>query len=591
LKPDFAGAHSNLGNTLQGLGRLKEAEASLRQATALAPDFAEGHNNLGNTLQMQGKMEEAITSYRQALTLNPDYTDAYYNMGNALKGIRFSKSEPHMSEIICTIIEKNNLVRPIEISETVISLLKLEPTIKKLIKKQKEESLPLSLQNTIISLSNIPLLMKILESCPIPDLDIEFLLREIRSELLLNLSGVQDNTDILLFQISLAAQCFINEYLYEKTDIEIQQIIKLEDLVENNLVKGNFPTANVIACLASYKSLGDYSWASSLSMPMELESLYRKQILEPKEENTLRSTISKHKAITDTISSKVREQYEQNPYPRWMSLQLQPFPKSITELASQLNLKIQDSSINGVNYPKVLIAGCGTGQQSIGSAIRLKDCDVLAVDLSLNSLAYAKRKTEELRISNIEYMQMDILDVGEISRKFDIIESVGVLHHMDDPMAGWKNLVECLNTGGLMNIGLYSESARRHVVKIRDEIKKNNINLSDDDIKSFRNQIVKSEKEHHKHIKLSLDLYSMSSIRDLLFHVQEHRFTIPQIKIHLEDLGLVFCGFEHPELSQIINSDVLSINNIYCLNEWEEFEIKNPHAFGGMYQFWCQKIG
>ena len=51
LKPDFAEAHSNLGNTLQELGRLDEAEASYNQAVALKPDFAEAYYNLGNILQ------------------------------------------------------------------------------------------------------------------------------------------------------------------------------------------------------------------------------------------------------------------------------------------------------------------------------------------------------------------------------------------------------------------------------------------------------------------------------------------------------------------------------------------------------------
>ena len=86
-------------------------------------------------------------------------------------------------------------------------------------------------------------------------------------------------------------------------------------------------------------------------------------------------------------------------------------------------------------------------------------------------MAYAKRKTEELGIENIEYMQADILDLGKLNKQFDIIESAGVLHHMDNPMAGWKVLTDCLKPGGLMKIGLYSELARKHIVKIEKEIK------------------------------------------------------------------------------------------------------------------------
>ena len=40
-----------------------------------------------------------------------------------------------------------------------------------------------------------------------------------------------------------------------------------------------------------------------------------------------------------------------------------------------------------------------------------KNSKILAIDLSISSLKYAKRKTEELGIENIEYIQHDILDL------------------------------------------------------------------------------------------------------------------------------------------------------------------------------------
>ena len=69
-------------------------------------------------------------------------------------------------------------------------------------------------------------------------------------------------------------------------------------------------------------------------------------------------------------------------------------------------------------------------------------------------------------------MQADILNLGQLNKQFDIVESVGVLHHMGNPMEGWKVLTDCLKPGGLMKIGLYSELARKNNVKIRNEIKK-----------------------------------------------------------------------------------------------------------------------
>ena len=73
-------------------------------------------------------------------------------------------------------------------------------------------------------------------------------------------------------------------------------------------------------------------------------------------------------------------------------------------------------------------------------------------DLSLASLTYAQRKTNELGICNLQYLQADILSLNQLNKKFDIIESTGVLHHMKEPIVGWRVLKELLNSGGLMKM-------------------------------------------------------------------------------------------------------------------------------------------
>jgi ubiquinone/menaquinone biosynthesis C-methylase UbiE len=92
--------------------------------------------------------------------------------------------------------------------------------------------------------------------------------------------------------------------------------------------------------------------------------------------------------------------------------------------------------------PEILVAGCGTGQNALNTALRFSNARVLAVDLSLSSLSYAMRKTKELKLSNIEYAQADIMELGSFERRFDLIECSGVLHHLGDPLAGWRMLVD-----------------------------------------------------------------------------------------------------------------------------------------------------
>ena len=155
--------------------------------------------------------------------------------------------------------------------------------------------------------------------------------------------------------------------------------------------------------------------------------------------------------------SKVRKQYEEDVSK--MDKHSLSSSQAVFLHINSFNIKLFNKTITNVENPDILIAGCGTGQHPLGTATRFKNSKVIAADLSLSSLAYAKRKTLELGIKNIEYMQADILDLGLLEQKFHIIESCGVLHHMDNPMEGWKTLVGCLREGGLMRIALYSELA------------------------------------------------------------------------------------------------------------------------------------
>ena len=265
-------------------------------------------------------------------------------------------------------------------------------------------------------------------------------------------------------------------------------------------------------------------------------------------------------------------------------------PMSVSNVVEQINLKLHDNKITDVEKPEILIAGCGTGQHSIVTAARFESSKVFAVDLSLSSLAYAKRKTEEFAIENINYMQADILDLKKLNKQFDIIESSGVLHHMNDPMAGWQALTDCLKPGGLMKIGLYSELARLHIVKIRKEIIDAGIGSSDEEMKSFRDKTIESDNDHHRQVLRFPDFYSLSEFRDLLFHVQEHRFTIPQIKECVNKLGLYFCGFENELIVRDFKLKFPRNEDSYDLEKWQEYEEANPVVFAGMYQFWCQKV-
>ena len=160
---------------------------------------------------------------------------------------------------------------------------------------------------------------------------------------------------------------------------------------------------------------------------------------------------------------------------------------------------------------------------------------------------------------------------------------------MDDPFKGWKILTSCLNDDSLMLIGLYSEIARQHIKQIRNKINKLKLQTNYKNIIKFRKDLIENNNDQWNYIKSSPDFYTVSGVRDLLFHVQEHQFTISKIKKYLDILGLIFLGFEDQLVKENFKINYNDKNDLFNLNKWEEYEKSNPRIFAGMYQFWCKK--
>ena len=161
---------------------------------------------------------------------------------------------------------------------------------------------------------------------------------------------------------------------------------------------------------------------------------------------------------------------------------------------------------------------------------------------------------------------------------------------MDNPFKGLKILPSCLNKQTLMLIGLYSEKARKHIIQIRNKINDLKLEHNYKNIIKFRKDLIESNNDQLNDIISSPDFYTVSGVRDLLFHVQEHRFTISKIKEYLDKLGLIFLGFEDQLVKENFKKIYSNKIDLYNLDKWEEYEKNNPRIFAGMYQFWCKKI-
>lgn len=591
LKPNYSDLLINIGIVFSQKGEYQLAIKNFEKSIVLNPNSPLAYLNLAVTYNLINNKNDAITSIAKSIRLAPDNDEVFYNFGIFLQGYKFDNKIPYLSSLIVSLLHKKHFVRPLEIMNLIIEIIKKDYFLLSILDNFKHGKVNENLEEIIFKINQVPLLIEILKISPIGSLEIENLLIEIRRSILLNIEKLNHNNEILKFTATLSTQCFLNEFIYFEQQDEKDKIKKLEIKIASEINAGYEPNFLNISILASYKPLSNYNWINSLSFPKECSDLKTQQVDEIRDEKKFKNEIKIFNNIKDKVSQKVKAQYEVNPYPRWKNdAKAALSPKSMVQVFKDLNLKFSKSLLSETVKKNILIAGCGTGQQVISACSRYENCNVFAIDISLSSLAYAKRKTIEFGYSNVKFTLIDILDLALLNKKFDFIECCGVLHHMDDPLKGWKELWKCLKPGGLMKIGLYSDIARRDIKYIRKKIMEMNIPLISDCIKIFRHEIKQSCKKHYQNIFKQGDAFSLSNFRDLLFHVQEYRYTIPEIQNCMETLNLKFCGFEIGK-EQFKNFSNINVKkeDIYDLNKWHIFEEKNPDTFIEMYQFYCQK--
>lgn len=632
-QPGNAATHQNLSITLKETGRLDEAEKSCRNALQIKPDFVDAHYHMANLFYDLNRFEEAEASYRQALQLDPKFPGALNNLallykaqGNAtmaLNSVRRSlqvNETPEAKSIFVSCAQHLNFThddtemrhllvraltepwgRPSELASVCINLIKCNPDVGACLLRAAEawprrlEAQDLYGSDGRIAVAADGLLRALLESSPICDIGLERFLTTARHAMLDDAidTAAADGEAMLEFYAALARQNFVNEYVLSCTDDEVRKVDELRDRLLAALESGAHIPALWPVKIAAYLPLYSISLPARLferPWPEAVMELLIQQIREPLEERELRAGIPKLTEIDDDVSLQVQDQYEANPYPRWVKLAPVGAASDIVEyLCRKFPLARFDRGPKGDSVD-VLIAGCGTGSQPIGSGLRTRGAKVLAIDLSMSSLGYAKRKTRELGLNMIDYAQADILKLDSLGRRFDVIESSGVLHHLADPWQGWQTLVSLLRPGGFMKIGLYSEIARSDVVRIRDLIAEKGYDATDSEIRRCRQDLAGMDADFGA-ILSSPDFFSTSACRDLLFHVHEHRMNLAEIGAFLGENELSFLGFE-------IDINVLHAYKVRFpedraatdLRQWQVFENENPDTFANMYQFWIQKL-
>jgi Flp pilus assembly protein TadD/SAM-dependent methyltransferase len=557
LRPEDPATANNLGYCLLERGELERALSCLRRSIAADATSPVAHSNLGNALRETGDLHSAAECYRRALELAPRFANAHHNLALTLRDLDdpYAALEAAWSAVRCDPRHRaawQLFAELLALSRFTAWNAELADECERLFSQAEVDVQPCA--EAILSLVRAGprgrLFLLLLEHALVADEAFEREMTALRCETLAAPS--------LELCCALAQQCFLNEYVWTESAAETAQVDALERSATTPLE---------LAALAMYRSPGKH--AKPAGGGEAFERMWRRLVEEPATEAAL--AISPITAVQDDVSRRVQAQYEANPYPRWQRAPVPgafPLPRMLRSLFPHA----EPAKLAAPDAPEILVAGCGTGRHAAITAQLQPYARVLAVDLSRASLAYAARRCAELGLANIRFAQADLLELGTLEQRFDLIECSGVLHHMRDPIAGWRVLLSLLKPGGFMKLGLYSEAARRSIVAAREAVK-------GFPVTEARRRIFELPTNHPARAVTSLrDFYSASGARDLVLHVQEHRFTIPQIASAIAELGVEFLGFELPGKKLALS-----------LEQWDAYETANPDAFASMYQFWIRK--
>ncbi len=602
LAPDDAALHALRAETLAAANEPREALASAARWAALAPHEAQAQRALGTLARRIGSLGQALEAFRAARALDAGSGEERFDLQGiaaCLEHARFDAADPRAAaEIVECLatpgIESQLLARAA--GDLLVAELgaQIDPSVDGQDERQAEHGPDTLARAEAHGWTASALAPALLERAINVDPRLEAALVAIRRALL-DVFEARGELPAPWRRLAaaIATQCFLNEHVWPlESEEQARAARHAERLAQGAGTAGTDVPPDLAIVVAMYLPLaglrGAQGLAGVLAWPDDLGPLVERALREPLVERTIAAEIPRA-AIVDEISTAVRGQYEESPYPRWVDLP-EPNPEPRLQELADLFPRLEVTPVLARAH-RVLIAGCGSGRHPLRVARGSPDARVLAIDLSVASLAYALRRARELGVRNVEFRQLDILDARELDGEFAIIESSGVIHHMREPAEGLAALTGKLAPGGLLKLGLYSRRARRLVTQAREHIAAARIEATPEAIRAFRAALLAGHIEGLEALAESSDLYATSACRDLLFHVQEHQFTPPEIGDLLAGEGLVFLGFQLPGYSALERfrarfPEPGSLCDLAC---WDRFEEEFPGTFANTFQMWCQK--
>ena len=214
------------------------------------------------------------------------------------------------------------------------------------------------------------------------------------------------------------------------------------------------------------------------------------------------------------------------------------------------------SASNAAGTPlKILDAGCGTGVTTDYLCHLNPGADVLAVDISPGALEVARERLRRSGasevVTSLRQEQRSLLDL-EGEGPFDYINSVGVLHHLDDPSAGLQALGRLLAPDGLLHLFLYADSGRWEIHRVQRALTSLSVGNAADGLRLGRDLFshlpADNRLRRHHEQRWSVDCAADANFADMYLHPQETSYNLRGLMSYVADSGLHFAGFSNPQV-------------------------------------------
>ncbi|MBU8869576.1 MAG: class I SAM-dependent methyltransferase [Gemmatimonadales bacterium] len=248
----------------------------------------------------------------------------------------------------------------------------------------------------------------------------------------------------------------------------------------------------------------------------------------------------------DNITSRIRDMYEQFPYPAGR-------PANRIGNDVELALSYQNRRPESTTARQVLDAGCGRGIGILGSATLQPEVHFLGVDINRVAIAEAENAARQRGLGNVRFLESDLMQLDGINAPpdgFDIIHSSGVIHHLSAPEVGLTKLSEVLAPHGVINLMVYAKHGRTPLIQTADAIDlllPQDMPLKD---KVMPARAVAALAKHHVLAGTMFEkTFEVNDVEfvDRLLNVNETSYDIPKLWEVLEAAGLRFLRWGEPK--------------------------------------------